>query len=239
MTLKQDVTDIIQRLENVADERRLEGMGRFGIDISRALGVSIPLLRNEARNCRKGANSVERHSLALALWDAGIHETRILASMVDSPGEVGEGQLEAWARDFNSWDLCDQCCNNLFRHTSHAWNKAMEWGALGARGPEFSVRAGFVLMATLAVGDKRSPDERFLEFFPLLRRGCADGRNYVKKAVSWALRQMGKRSSALHAPTVELANWMREQDTPSARWIGADALRDIERPEILERLGLR
>lgn len=211
-------------------------MARYGIDASQAIGLSIPVLRSEAGRLNNERGDEERHDLAQALWDTGIHEARILASMVDAPRQVREGQMECWAAAFTSWDLCDQCCNNLFRHAAPAWDMAIAWASRSVHGPEFTVRAGFVLMATLAVGDKHARDDRFLAFFPLLRSGCVDGRNYVKKAVSWALRQIGKRNVVLHAEALALARWMRDQPAREARWTGKDVLRDIERPAVLERL---
>lgn len=227
---------IMERLGASADARRLSGMARYGIDTGKAMGLAIPVLRAEARLLRKGRDEIKRHDLAQALWDTEIHEARILASMVDAPGLAHEEQMERWATAFNSWDLCDQCCNNLFRHAAPAWRMAAGWASLGAHGPEFTVRAGFVLMATLAVGDKRAPDASFLAYFPLLSMGCMDGRNYVKKAVSWALRQIGKRSAVLHKESLLMARWMQEQSAPAPRWVGRDVLRDLERPMVVERL---
>lgn len=220
---------ILVRLRASSDARRLSGMARFGIDTSKAMGLAIPVLRVEARLLRKGHGEMQRHDLAQALWDTEVHEARILASMVDAPDLVHEARMERWATAFNSWDLCDQCCNNLFRHAAPAWRMAAAWASLGAHGPEFTVRAGFVLMATLAVGDKQAPDESFLAYFPLLRTGCVDGRNYVKKAVSWALRQIGKRDAVLHKEALVLARWMQEQTALAPRWVGRDVLRDLER----------
>jgi 3-methyladenine DNA glycosylase AlkD len=227
---------IMERLGVSADVRRLSGMARYGIDTGKAIGLGIPVLRAEARFLRKGHGETQRHDLAQALWDTEIHEARILASMVDAPGLVHEARMERWATAFNSWDLCDQCCNNLFRHAAPAWHMAATWGSLGIDGPEFTVRAGFVLMATLAVGDKQAPDESFLAYFPLVQAGCVDGRNYVKKAVSWALRQIGKRNAVLHKEALDLASWMREQTAPAPRWVGRDVLRDLERSVVVERL---
>lgn len=230
---------ILVELRSLARPGRLQGMARFGIDTSKALGVQIPELRNLARISKKGRTPAERHELAAALWQTGLHEPRILASMVDAPQLVPVQQLDAWAADFRSWDLCDQCCNNLFRHTDHGWDKAAAWAALGADGPEFTVRAGFVLMATLCVAHKQAPHSAFEPFWPLILEGCTDPRNFVKKGVNWALRQLGKRNAAFNARAVALAEEMLQLRSPAARWIASDALRELCSAKVRERHGLQ
>jgi 3-methyladenine DNA glycosylase AlkD len=193
-------------------------MARYGINPAQALGVSIPALRQMARGrCD--------HALAEALWQSGIHEARILAGMVDDSSQVSSEQMERWVLDFDSWDVCDQVISNLFDRTRDAVEKAHAWSQ---RPEEFVKRAGFVLMAALAVHDKKSGDEVFLDFLPVIQREATDGRNFVKKAVNWALRQIGKRNASLRAAAIETARQIRAIDSPTARWIAADALKELE-----------
>jgi 3-methyladenine DNA glycosylase AlkD len=202
-------------------------MARYGIGTGAAIGVSVPELRRIAR--RLGRD----HDLAAALWGSEIHEARILASIVDDPALVTEAQMEAWIRDVGSWDLCDQLCGNLFDRTPFAFAKAIEWSA---REEEFVKRAGFALMASAAVHRKDADDHEFEAFLPLIRAHATDDRNYVKKAVSWALRQIGKRSLALNRKAVATARQIRRIDAPPARWIAGDALRELESAQVRERL---
>ncbi len=218
---------MLQRLEQLRDLNALEGMARFGITTIRAYGISMPKLRTIARGI--GHN----HGMALHLWDSGIHEVRILATMVADPRILTKEQMERWCSDFDSWDLCDQYCNNLFRKTTFAWRKAVEWSA---RDEEYVKRAGFVLMASWAVGDKTSADARFLEFLPLIHREAADGRAMVKKAVNWALPQIGKRSRMLNDAAIQTALQLQRADSKTARWIAADALRELRSAAIQRRL---
>ncbi|PLX84844.1 MAG: DNA alkylation repair protein [Desulfuromonas sp.] len=220
-------SEIIDRLKVLSDPEAAAGMARFGINPERTFGVSIPKLRALARQAGRD------HVLAGQLWASGIHEARILASMIDDPAAVSMAQMEAWAADFDSWDVCDQTCNNLFRRTPYAWEKAAEWSG---RPGEFVKRAGFVLMAVLAVHDKEAADERFEALIPLIAREATDGRNFVKKAVNWALRQIGKRNARLHGLAVEAAGEVGRIESPSARWIGRDALRELESENVRVRL---
>ena len=220
--------EVLDRLKSLADPEAVQGMARYGINPERAYGVSIPNLRKIARDA--GRN----HGLAAELWASGVHEALILASMVEDPCEVTEGQMERWAEDFNSWDVCDQCCNNLFRKTPFARSKAMEWSA---REDEFVKRAGFALMACLAVHDKAAGDEQFLEFLSAIERESADTRNYVKKAVNWALRQIGKRNRSLNGSAVDLAEKLKRSCSKPARWIGSDAFRELTGDAVRSRLG--
>ena len=181
--------DILQRLKSLANAENVAGMARFGINPQNTLGISVPVLRKMAREIGRD------HALAQELWSSGVHEARILAALVDDPRLVTEAQMDAWAADFDSWDVCDQCCANLFDKTEPAYRKAVEWAA---RDEEFVKRAGFALMAALAWHDKRAPDEAFLAFLPVIQRESVDGRNFVRKAVNWALRTIGKRNAALN-----------------------------------------
>jgi 3-methyladenine DNA glycosylase AlkD len=220
-------SEILDRLQALSDPKAVEGMARFGIIPENTYGVSIPNLRKIAKEL--GTD----HHLAQELWLSGIHEAKILASMIDDPEEVTEVQMERWVKDFDSWDICDQCCSNLFDKTDLAYQKAVEWSA---REEEFVKRAGFVLMATLAVHDKKAEDETFLQFLPLIKRESTDARNFVKKAVNWALRQIGKRNIVLNTKAIETAKEIREFETRSAQWIAVDALRELTSEKIQRRL---
>jgi len=218
---------VLAELRSVADAARRPGMARVGINVERALGVSIPDLRKLGRRYRTD------HDLALTLWGTGIHEARILASMVDDPAQVTDDQMEAWVADFDSWDLCDQVCGNLFDATRFATGKARAW----ARRPEeFVKRAGFTLIAERAARDHSSSDQAFIAWLPVIRRGASDERNYVKKAVSWALRGIGKRSPALNAAALAEAELLAASPHRSARWIASDALRELRSEAVQGRL---
>ncbi len=211
----------------MADPAQLAGMARFGIRTDRALGISVTELRAFARTLGRD------HRVAAELWRSGIHEARILASIVDEPALVTEAQMERWVAAFDSWDLCDQVCGNLFDRTPFAFAKALEWSG---REAEFTKRAGFALMAWAAVHRKDVPDREFEAFLRPIRDQATDDRTYVKKAVNWALRQIGKRSPGLHRRAVATAKAIQRMDAPSARWIARDALRELETPAVRERL---
>lgn len=222
---------IIARLESLRNVENAEGMARFGIRPDRALGISIPVLRGMAKEIGKD------HELALELWESGYHEARILASMIDDPREVSEAQLERWTGEFDSWGVCDQCISNLFAYTELAWQKAVEWAS---EDREFVKRAGFVMMARLAVSDKKAADDkRFELFFPIIKAQADDDRNVVKKAVNWALRQIGKRSLTLNEKAVRLAEQLARLNSKSARWIAKDALRELKSEAVKARLEAR
>jgi 3-methyladenine DNA glycosylase AlkD len=211
----------------MGDPQAAAGMARYGINADRALGISIPRLQELAKNIGKN------HKLADELWLCGIHEARILACMIDDPQQVTEDQLERWVKEFDSWDLCDQCCNRLIRRTEFAHQKALVW----ARRPEeFVKRAGFVLMAVLAVHDTKAADGQFDAFFGLIKKEAADGRNFVKKAVNWALRQIGKRNLSLNRKAIAVADEIEQFESQAARWVAGDALRELRSDNVQERL---
>lgn len=210
--------DIIRKIKAEYNPESLRGMAKFGINVDKAYGGSIPFLRKLAKQA--GTD----HELALKLWASGIHEARILAGFVDDPSKVTEGQLEEWVGDFDSWDLCDQVCSGLFDKTRFAYKKAFEWSS---RKKEFEKRAGFVLMAALSVHDKTAEDYKFEAFLPVIRRESTDERNFVKKAVNWALRQVGKRNARLNASAIKTACEIGKIDSKAARWIASDALREL------------
>ena len=219
--------EAIKRLRDLSDPEAVKGMARFGITPDKAFGVSIPELRKLAKEI--GAD----HRLALRLWVAGYRETRILASMIEDPALVAEEQAESWVHDFTYWEICDQCCMNLLEDTGFAHRKCVEWAA---RPEEFVKRAGFVLMARLAVSDKKADDDEFLKFLPLIKREASDERNFVKKAVNWALRQIGKRSLKLNRSAIRTAREIQAIDSRSAKWIASDALRELESKPVQEKL---
>lgn len=229
MTVKADLPmeSIIEELESLSDPSALEGMAGFGITPGKAYGIAIPELRRMAKNIGKD------HELASILWAYGYRETRILASMVDDVRYVTEEQMEQWAREFDYWEICDQCCMNLFEDMPCAYDKAVEWSR---REDEFVKRAGFVLMARLAVSDKKAVDERFIAFFPMIREGALDKRNFVKKAVNWALRQIGKRNLSLNVRTIELAGELQQTGNTAARWVAADAIRELTGEKVQQQL---
>jgi 3-methyladenine DNA glycosylase AlkD len=214
-------------LRQAAEPEYLAGMTRYGIKTDTALGVRLPDIRAIAKKIGKD------HQLAQELWATGYHEARFLSAFIDNPKEVTEKQMDKWVRDFDSWDICDQTCGNLFDRTPFALEKVVEWSTAGE---EFVKRAAFSLMASLAVHAKKNPDFDFLVFLPIIEREAGDDRNFVKKAVNWALRQIGKRSKFLHDEALETAYRINEQPSRSARWIAADAIRELENPQIIARI---
>lgn len=210
--------EVISLLKKHANPKNAAGMARFGINPKNTLGISIPFLRALAKKIGKD------HKLAGQLWKTRIHEARLLAGFIDDYKLITIKQMDKWVKDFDSWDICDQVCSNLFDKTPVAYQKAKQWAK---RKEEYVRRAGFVMMACLSVHDKKAPDEKFLPFFPLIEKYSTDERNFVKKAVNWALRQMGKSRPGLKNKAAALAKKLSESDSPSARWIGKDALREL------------
>lgn len=225
--MRASTRSVVDELRAAADPSRKPGMARIGINLDHALGVSIPHCRRIARGHRRD------HPLALDLWTSRIHEARILASMVDDPAQVDRVQMEAWVRCFDSWDLCDQVCGNLFGVTPHAFPKAKAWVR---RDEEFVRRAGFTLIAERAVHDREHDDAFWVGWFPAMRTASDDDRNYVKKAVSWALRQIGKRNPELNAAAIAEAEQLLALDARSARWIARDVLRELRSKAVQARL---
>jgi 3-methyladenine DNA glycosylase AlkD len=210
---------LIAALRSRKNPVNIAGQRRFGITPkTEQLGISITVLRPLARPHRKN------HALAQELWASGIHEAHILAAYIDDPAKVTRTQMDAWARDFDSWDICDQTCGNLFDRTPFAPQKIRQWSS---RRSEFVKRASFVLMAALAVHAKDLPDRTFLDFLPLIRREATDDRNFVRKAVNWALRQIGKRNPRLRRAAITEAKAIAKIDSRAARWIAKDALREL------------
>ena len=218
--------EIIAELRTRGSAANVEGMARFGIATTSTLGVNIPTLRAIAK--RAGRD----HALAQELWDTGVHEARILAAMVDEPAKVTKRQMDRWARDFDSWDVVDGVCD-LYVQTPYAYEKALQWSS---HKQEFVKRAAFTMIAYLTYRDKGRPDEDILQFLPIIRRESGDDRNFVKKAVNWALRNIGKRNIRCNAAAIETAEAIRADGARSGRWIAADALRELRGEAVQRRL---
>jgi 3-methyladenine DNA glycosylase AlkD len=224
---EQRVAEILAELRAMGSEKNRAGMARYGINVQDAFGVSVYELRKVAK--RLGTD----HGLALALWATGNHEARLLACFVDDPVLVSDRQVEAWTRDFDSWDICDQATTSLFDRTRHAWSKAVVWAA---RDEEWVKRAGFTLVAGLAVHDRAAGNRAFLNLLPVIERGATDPRNFVKKAVNWALRDIGKRNRYLHEAAVEVGMRLRDSESRAARWVASDALRELRDERVIARI---
>lgn len=221
------VAEVLDSLRSKARPDRLAGMARYGMGVERRLGVSIPELRKLAKEIGRD------HQLAVGLWKTEIAEAQILASMVDEPEKLTEGQMEDWVKDFDSWDVCDQVCDNLFEKAPFVWKKITDWSA---REEEFVKRASFALMACLAWHDKKAEDARFIELFPLIVGGATDERNFVKKAVNWALRNIGKRNPKLNKAAIVMAREIQQINSKAARWIASDTIRELESEGVQARL---
>lgn len=219
--------EVLKRLKSMSNPEAVAGMARFGINPKNTYGISTPNLRKLAKEIGKN------HVLAIKLWDSGIHEARILASMIDESKLVNEKQMEKWVKEFDSWDVCDQVCFNLFEKTPFAYEKAIEWSE---RKEEFVKRAGFIMMTWLAVSDKGASDKNFEKFFPLIKKESIDERNFVKKAVNWALRQIGKQNLNLNKQAIETAEKIQKLDSNSAKWIASDTLRELTSETVQKKL---
>lgn len=222
--------EVVHRLKSMKNAANLAGMARYGIRTDNALGVSMPVLR------RMGKDLGRDHGLAEELWNTGIHEARILASLVAEPSRVTRSQMDRWAKDFDSWDVCDQVCMNLFGKTPFAYEKALVWSR---RREEFVKRAGFALMAVLAWHDKEANDARFEPFFERVLRESTDERNYVRKAVNWALRNIGKRNRRLNRQAIATAKRIARIDSRTSRWIAHDAMRELGSAKIQGKVSSR
>ncbi len=223
--------EVLKGLEQLADPRLRDGMSRFGITTTRSYGVPTPDLKKFAREVKKQAD--DPHTLAHELWKTKIYDARAVAFLIDDPTQVTPEQMDDWASGFDNWATVDGACGYLFCRTPFAYEKAAEWSAVE---PEFVKRAGFSLMAYLAVHDKKAGDDKLAAFLPVIEREAYDDRNFVRKAVNWALRQIGKRSIGLNKLGVETAERIKLQDSRSARWVAADALRELKSDHVRERL---
>jgi 3-methyladenine DNA glycosylase AlkD len=221
------VKDVLDKLRSKAKPDQLAGMAKYGMTVERRLGVSVPDMRKLAKEIGKD------HKLALELWKTGIAEARIVAAMVDDPDKLTEEQMEDWVKDINSWDVCDQVCMNLFEKNPLAWKKILDWSE---REEEFAKRTAFSLIACLAWHDKKAGDEKFTALLPVIIRGATDERNFVKKAVNWALRNIGKRNLNLNEGAIRTAKEIQQLDSKAARWVASDAIRELESEAIQIRL---
>jgi 3-methyladenine DNA glycosylase AlkD len=218
---------VLRELQGLADPKVRAKMAYFGVNVPKAHGISTPVLQLFAKHIGKD------HRLAQKLWASGIHEARILATFIGEPERINAAEMERWARDFSSWDIVDAACCYLYAHTKFAWKKAAVWSR---RREEFEKRAAFSLVAYLSYKDKESPDARFVQFLRVIEREARDERNFVKKAVNWALRNIGKRNVRLNREAIRAAERIRKQDSRAARWIAADALRELKSDSVQKRL---
>ena len=220
-------SEVISELKKYSKPENIEGMKRFGIMGSKILGVNIPVLRKMDKDL--GTDQ----KLALSLWDSGIHEVRILASMIADKEKFNSKLMDKWMKDFDSWDVCDETCLNLFYALPISYKKVATWAK---RKPEFERRAGFALMAVLAFKEKKASDKDFIKFFPLIKKYSTDKRNFVRKAVNWALRQIGKRNIALNKKALKLAYEIQKIDDKTARWVASNAISELTDKKIINRL---
>ncbi len=224
------VDEVIAGLRKLGNPQNVAGMERFAIVTGESFGVPAPVLKQFAKEVKKQAS--DRHALAQELWETGIYEARAVAFLIDDPKLVTKKQMDEWAQDFDNWATVDGTCGYLFCRTPFAYEKAAEWTN---KKPEFIKRAGFAMMAYLAVHDKKAPDEKLADFLSLIEKHSDDDRNFVKKAVNWALRQIGKRSVGLNKLAIETAERIKLQETKPARWIAADALRELRSDAVARR----
>lgn len=225
--INQKVEQIIKQLESRSNPKAVEGMARYGIVSKNILGVCMPTLRHMAKDIGKN------HELAMELWTTEIFDARLIAMMVEDHKTISEKHMDVWAKDFDNWAICDGCCIHLFRKTSVTWKKAKEWSRSK---DEFVRRAGFVMITSLAVHDKQAEDKKFISQFSSLKRAANDERNSVKKGVNWALRQIGKRNLVLNNQAIKLAVELKKMNSVAARWIAADALKELQSNAVQKRL---
>jgi 3-methyladenine DNA glycosylase AlkD len=221
------VTEVLAWLERRGTARNRDGMARYGIVAPKVFGVSMATMQSLAK--RLGRD----HALAQALWETGWYEARMLCAFVGEPERLTAAEMDRWARDFDNWGICDTICMHLFDRTPHAWRKVAKWS--GQR-DEFVKRAGFALIASLALHDKEGADAPFLEALRLVEREAADSRNFVKKAVNWALRSVGSRNSVLHGAALAVAERLSALEDATARWVGKDAVRALRSAPTLKRV---
>ena len=224
------VAETLRWLEKKGTKANRDGMARYGIVAEKVFGVSMGTMKTLAKKLGRD------HELALALWDTGWYEARILTSFVDEPKRVTPSQMDRWARDFDNWAICDSICFHLFDKTPHAWRKIEQWSG---RKDEFVKRASFALLAAAALHDKKAADEPFIESLELIRKAASDERTFVKKGGSWALRSIGHRNKATHAAAIATGQRLAASSDPTERWIGKDALKDLTRPMVVNRIRRR
>lgn len=222
-----NVEEVLTKLKDKARPDQLKGMARYGIAVERRFGTSVPDMRKLAKELGKN------HKLALKLWRTGIAEAMIVAAMIDEPNKLTKEQMDDWVKDFDSWDVCDQVCMNLFKKTPFAWTKILDWSE---REEEFVKRTAYALLACLAWHDKKAEDETFIKLFPVIKRGATDERNYVKKAINWALRNIGKRNLNLNKAAIAVAREIQQIDSKAAHWIASNAIKELESEAVQRRL---
>jgi len=227
LSIEEQVQSALGWLKDHSSRATREGMARYAIPSDKAFGVAMRDIK--ALGKELGPN----HELALALWDTGGYEARMLASFVDDPAQVTAAQMDRWCKAFDNWAICDAMCFNLFDRTPHRWAKVTQWSS---KRSEFEKRTAFALLWSLAAHDRHADDEEFLRGLALIEREAGDERNFVKKAVNMALRAIGKRNRALHAAAVEVAQRLADSEQPAARWVGKDALRELTSPAVMKRL---
>ena len=225
-----DVDEVVAWLKTQGTSATRTSMARYALPADKAFGVSVGVLQRQAKQLGRS------HDLAAGLWATGWYEARMLAAFIDEPARVTPAQMDAWCRDFDSWGICDTVCMHLFDRTPHAWKKATVWSR---RRDEFVKRAAFALLASLALHDRTTGDAPFLNGLVLIERAATDERNFVRKGVNWALRGIGERNHALHAAALDVAERLAASDDSTSRWIGRDALRQLERPVVRRRLDAR
>ena len=222
-----NLDNIIKKIKSLKNQKNIDGQARYGINPKNNYGVSISVLRPMGKEIGKN------HELAMELWATEIHDARLLATVIGEPEKLTKKQAEMMISQVDSWDICDGLCSGLLRYTPYAYEKAVEWSS---REPEFEKRTAFSLMATLAVIDKKAPDSKFEVFLPIIKNEASDERNYVKKAVNWALRSIGKRNMALNRKALKVGKQLQKSKSKAARWVGNDAVRELESEKVLERL---
>ena len=230
MKQQQRVAETLAWMERRGSNKNRDGMARYGIVATKVYGVSVGDLRDKAKELGRD------HDLALALWESGWYEARMLAGFVDEPAKVTPAQMDRWAKDFDNWAVCDHLCFHLFDRTPHAWSKIGKWST---NRNEFIKRASFALLAGVALHDKKAPDKPFIDSLPLIEAAASDNRNFVKKGVSWALRTIGHRNAALHSMATDTATKLASSSDATERWIGKDALKDLSRDSVKTRVAKR
>jgi len=235
ISLDEEVEAVVATLKRSGKKSVRDGMARYAIPSERAFGVSVGDLQKLAKRLR-GPDAGRNHALAAGLWETGWYEARMMACYVDDPACVTPAQMDRWCRDFDNWAICDTACFALFDRTPHAWSKVKQWSKSKE---EFVRRAAFALLWGLTVHDKQADDESFAEGLVLVERAATDERHFVKKAVNMALRAIGKRSAALNAAAVAVAQRLADSSDAAPRWVGKDALRELTSPSVTRRLVAR
>lgn len=224
---KMNAKEIIKELRSHKNQKNIEGMKRFGIIGKEVIGwPSVPAMR------KWGKELGPDHELAQELWDSGIHEARIIAGFTEDPKTIKEKQMDLWVNDFDSWDMCDLICSGLFDRSEYSEKKILEWTQSQK---EFVRRAGFVLICAKTVHDKKAPNSEFTKYFPLIKKYCTDERNFVRKAVNWSLRQIGKRNYILNKKAIKIAEELKKTNSKSARWIANNALKELTDKKTISR----